>query len=179
MFDLYGFVKLELDSFCGNKVIRIQQYWVQLCDLSVQLFTMYGRCIYLIFVDCSSSLMLSAHDSCMQTWPQKLSLLIHLTMCARTLKTNAHQPLVLFHNRARFLFCESLTRPSRTRITYSPTWALQRENKPNMNIQCCQLKDFFQCSKHKRILFFSFLVFPLFCSRRVHKRRWTRKAASG
>jgi hypothetical protein len=47
-------------------------------------------------------------------------------------------------------------------ITNALTRALQRINKRKKNIQCCQLK-FFQCCQHKQILFFSFLVFPLFC----------------
>jgi hypothetical protein len=71
-----GFVKVTLDSFCGNKVFEMNiQLCCHLCDFSKQSFSMYDNFFLpvLTFVHCSSSLMLSSHDSCMPTLPQKLS----------------------------------------------------------------------------------------------------------
>jgi hypothetical protein len=69
-----GFVKLTSDSFCGNRCFQmniqfccsspvLQYFW----DFSKKPFSTYDDLFLsmLIFVRCSSSLMLSSHDSCM------------------------------------------------------------------------------------------------------------------
>jgi hypothetical protein len=71
-----GLVKLTSHSFCGKSVFRMNTYSVllpcQLCCSNSVIFLKHSFSVYdylflsvLIFAHCSSSLMLSSHDSCM------------------------------------------------------------------------------------------------------------------
>jgi hypothetical protein len=71
------FVKLTSDSFCGNRVFKMNiQFFcpdtcAANCDFLKQSFSMCDDLFLtmLIFTHCSSLLMLSSHDSCILTKP--------------------------------------------------------------------------------------------------------------